>query len=78
MIAAILSFSSSGSGKQIPPEHTVRTHAIVILKKKKSQIGWNFKSKANESCCLYNTGPIVCQCALQQGLLMITVKGVEG
>ncbi len=27
----------------------------------KSQIGWNFNSKANESYCLYTSGPPLCR-----------------
>ncbi len=45
-----------------------KTHIIIIkVERSKSQIGWIFKSKANDSYCLYDSGPMVRHYALNYG-----------
>ncbi len=41
----------------------------LITNGKKSKIGWIFKSKANESYCLYNSERMVRHYALMYGLI---------
>ncbi len=43
------------------------TKHYIFLEGLESQIGWIFKSKANESYCLYNSGPMVPHYALMYG-----------